>query len=389
MYILPKNQIKADTIILGAGASGLMLGAFLKTSAVFVDSNKTIGAKIKISGGAKCNITNKNITPFNYLGDVNFIKNALNNFTCKKTISFLSKHNIFPHVKTKGQYFCNSSEDVLNMFLHVNKQHKFILNTKIENCSFKDNKFILKSSNTVFTCKKLVVASGGISFPSLGASDIGYKIAKYFKHAVTTLNPALVGLTLQKEYFWMKELSGISIKVNITCENYKYTDNLLFSHRGISGPAILSTSLRWSKGSVVIDFIPDIKLSMNHQIWSSKKQITTLTKLPKRFIKAFLNSIDILDKPLKNYTNEEKIKIISLKNYIIYPAGTFGFSKAEVTKGGVETNDIDSLTFMSKKQKNLFFIGEVLDVTGELGGYNIQWAFSSGVSCAQYLNTEF
>lgn len=379
------SQTYNDIVVLGAGASGLLFGSFIKQNVTFIDSNSYFGAKIKISGGGKCNITNEKVDSTNYLDEENFSQNALSNFSSKDTLNFLAEYSVYPNIRDCGKYFCNSSSEILSIFHKTTSKHKFIYSTKVEDVIFKDNLFFIKTDKDTYSCKKLIVSSGGISFSALGASDIGYKIASSFNHSIVKVSPALVGLTLQKDQFWMKDLSGIAFNVKVKCNNYIYTDNILFSHRGISGPVILNTSLRWEKGAIEIDFLPKMQLQHNHKIWNDKKQLTSLVSLPKRFTKSFLKSIDIEDKPTREYNKEEKDKIAILKNYYLSPSGTFGFSKAEVSKGGIDTNEVDSVTFESKKQKNLYFIGEVLNVTGELGGFNIQWAFSSAVSCAKHI----
>ncbi|MFV0481586.1 MAG: aminoacetone oxidase family FAD-binding enzyme, partial [Campylobacteraceae bacterium] len=332
--------------MLGCGASGLMLGAHLNKKALFIEHNSFGGAKVKASGGAKCNVTNERVSSKNYLGDESFTSFALKNFSNKDTLNFLENYGIYPNIRTLGQYFCNSSKDVLNALNKANRKHEFLFSTKIESISYKNEKFLLKSHDKTFTCKKLIVASGGVSFATLGATDIGYKIAEHFGHEIKAPTPALVGLTLQKEQFWMKELSGIAFLVEVKIKDFVYRENLLFSHKGISGPVVLNTSLRFDKGSFEVDFLPEF--TFNEKMWNDKKQLTYVLPLPKRFIKAFLDSHNLIDKPLKNYTNEEKKKIISLKNYIMSPSGTFGLRRAEVTKGGVKTSDINEQTFESK-----------------------------------------
>lgn len=379
------DKIKAKTIVLGAGASGLMFGSCINERIVFLETNANFGAKLKISGGGKCNITNANVSPKNYLcSEDGFVKNALSNFTCRDTLAFLKKQNISPLKKEDGKFFLNSSREILDIFSKTTSQHKFFYNTKVIQIEHKNDKFFITTNKQIFICEKLIVACGGASFTTLGASEIGYKIAENFGLKVVKTAPALVGLTLQKEQFWMKNLSGVSCFVNVLIDGFNYKENLLFSHRGISGPAILNASLRWQKGEICIDFLPDFEF--NEKIWQDKKQLISILPLPKRVIKEYLKSENIEDKPANKITFDEKKNILKLKNYHFAPAGTFGYSKAEVTKGGVCVSEIDSVTFESKKCKNLYFLGEVLDVTGELGGYNIQWAFSSAVSCAKNFN---
>jgi predicted Rossmann fold flavoprotein len=354
---------KTEIVILGAGASGLFLAHHLKKDYILIDKNQ-IPQKIKISGGGKCNFTNEFVSANNYLGDKKFISKILNYYNNKDVIQFFSD---ISHQKIKNnQYFAKSSEFIINKL----NQKKFI--AEILKVEKKDN-FLIHTSKGIIESKKVVVATGGISFKTLGASDIGYKIAENFGHKIVTPKPALVGLTLQKDEFWMKNLSGVSIFCEVEVNNKKFRDNILFSHRGITGPAILNSSLYWEKGNIKINFLPKYKKI------KSNKFPSNLLNLPKRFVSEFLKSQNIEDK------NQNLDLIVNkLQNYTFAPAGTFGFNRAEVTKGGISLEELDD--FESKFVKNLYFIGEVLDVTGELGGYNFQWCFSSAKYLADKLN---
>lgn len=334
-----------DIAIIGAGASGLMCAARAQEKNICVlDSNKEIGAKIKISGGAKCNITNQHLSSSHYLGSNERLDTVFQNFDNKKLLEFLEQNGVKPKLDekiVKGTYFCNSSNDVITMFKKLTKKAHYFLEHTVLDVEKKDETFLITTNKKNIYTKKLIVASGGLSYPLLGASDIGYKIAKKFEHKISKLDPALVGFTVQKEQFWFKELSGLSVDVRITIENKKIEGKMLFTHKGCSGPAILTTSLYWKKGNITIDFLP-YKDSY----------------IPKR---------------LKKVIKENKI---DPKNYQFAPAGNFGYSKAEVTRGGVLLDELDS-HMQSKNCANLYFVGEVTEVTGELGGYNFQWAFSS------------
>ena len=333
-----------DIVIIGAGASGLMAASQMKDKNIcIIDSNDKIGAKIKISGGAKCNITNKFMSTDKFLGDKKFIKPYLEKFDEQVLLSFLNKNGVYPNLNpkiVKGTYFCNSSSDVISMFSKLTSHCKFRLGTKVLDVEYTEN-FTVKTNKGDIEGKKLIVASGGLSYASIGGSDIGFKIAQKFGHTVNKLDPALVGFTVQKDQFWFKELSGLSVDVKIKVLDKTVSGKMLFTHKGCSGPAILTTSLYWKKGNISIDFLPNKD-----------------SYLPKRF-KQQIKDLDI-----------------DLRNYVMSPAGNFGYTKAEVTKGGISTDEVHN-NFESKLQKNLYFIGEVLDVTGELGGYNFQWAFSS------------
>jgi predicted Rossmann fold flavoprotein len=377
-----------DVIFIGAGASSLMAASFIKDKKIaLIDNSTRVAPKIKVSGGGRCNFTNTHVSDDNYLGDSDFVSQTFKEFGQKELIKFFSKNNLRYELRDNGKYFCeNSSSDIINIFSKLTKHCEFFLNQTVQDVDFKDV-FIIKTDKNILKSKKLVVASGGLSFTSLGASDIGYKIAKNFGHSVVTPAPALVGLTLQKEQFWMKNLSGISLKVALHVEDKKFYDDLLFAHKGISGPSVLSASLYWKKGLILVDFLPDVDIS-KLLLKKSKKQISSILPLPKRFIKEYLKSIDLDDIGVDRLKKEDGKKLERLNCYEFAPAGNFGYTKAEVTRGGICTDEINHLTFESIIKKDLYFIGEVLDMTGELGGYNFQWAFSSGASMAQNIGQD-
>ena len=294
------------------------------------------------------------------------------------------KYNLELEIRDNRFYFFKQSAKVLiDTFLKKVKQHTLLLNYKIQDVKYQNNQFIINTSKGDIFAKKVVVATGGLSYASIGASDIGYKIAKNFGHNIIKTKPALVGFTVQKEQFWFKELSGISINVTISVNNKKFSDPILFTHKGISGPSILNASLYWQKGNLTIDFLPS--LSINTINTNSKKLLSNSLFLPKRFIQSYLKANNLTDKSIFKYSKNEFEIIQKLNNYQFSPAGNFGYTKAEVTKGGVDTLEIDSKTMQSKLQKGLYFVGEVLDVTGWLGGYNFQWALSSGMVCSKNL----
>ncbi len=353
-------MIKTKVAILGAGASALFLAKFLKKDFLLIDHN-SLPKKLLISGGGKCNFTNEFVTSDNYVGDRELVKKVLKHYSNKELLKFFSD---IPCKKIKNhQYFAKNSNYIVKKL----DQEKFIAD--ILDVEKRGKDFIVYTSKGDITTKKVVVATGGLSYKKLGSSDIGYKIAKRFGHTITPLSPALTGLTLQKEQFWMKELSGISLKVKIEVGDKTFVDDLLFSHYGITGPAIYNASLYWKKGHIKIDFLPDFKA------YNTNKILSNTLNIPKRFVLSFLKAYGFKDIPLKDA--KEQIRL--LRNYTFAPAGTFGYEKAEVTRGGVSTKELRE--FESRFVKNLFFIGEVVDVTGELGGYNLQWCFSS----AKYL----
>lgn len=373
-----------DVIIVGGGTAALMCGAHLKKEFLILEGSEKAAKKMCVSGGGKCNFTNEQISADNYTGDKEFITSVLDAFGYEEMIKFVNRWKIAFEIRKNRQLFCkNSAQEIVSALLQASKG-KIALNTKIVDVSFEKNTFILNTTNGVFECNKLVIASGGVSYPLLGATDIGYKVAQSFGHSVNTPKPALVGFTVQPSEFWFKELSGVSVAANVRVGSKSFKESVLFAHKGVSGPAILNASLYWEKGSITIDFLPDAELD---DIFSGgSKQITTQLGVPKRFSKAFLDSVDLADKIVDKLTKEDKEKLSRLKSYEFAPAGTFGFSKAEITKGGVSTEYIDPSTMGSKLRKSLYFIGEVLDVNGELGGYNFHWAFASAVSAARTIN---
>lgn len=364
-----------------------MLASCLKNKRVcIIDANNDIGAKIKVSGGGKCNITNKNVSFKNYLGDENFLKPILQTLSPQEFLKFCKDNGLFPSFNekiVKGTYFCQSSKDVLSMFKKLTTNTKYFLNTIVKDVSREENYFVIKTNKQPIEAKKVVIASGGISFPVLNASSIAYDIAKKFNHTITTTNPALVGFTVQKEQFWFKKLSGISAFVKTSVEGKSFEGNILFAHKGCSGPVILNSSLYWKKGKMSIDFLPNHDIN---KLLNSNKKISTALPLSKRFIQEFLSSIELENKAVSSLKNEEIEQLKKLKNYEFAPAGNFGFTKAEVTKGGISTSEIDEYTMQSKLQKDLFFLGECLDVTGELGGYNFHFAWASAKVCSKFLN---
>jgi predicted Rossmann fold flavoprotein len=375
-----KNRV--EIIIIGAGASGLFLGSLLdKKSYLILDHNPKIGSKLLISGGGKCNVTNGSIKPKNYLGDQRFVHHIIKRFDQYRLLQWLQDRGVFPEVTKNDQYFCqNSASEIVDLFANEISSSSIKLNTHVKRVIKQEEFFEVHTSKGVWQSRYVVVATGGISFPKLGATPIGYEIAQSFDHTIVPLRAGLVGLTLQPEEFFFKQLSGISTEVTITIGEKICRGSLLFAHKGITGPAVLDASLYWERGKITIDFLPHLNLKSLHQ---SKKKISNILGLPSRLSRAFLAHLSIEDRMANQLSNSEWERLSLLKNYTFAPAGTFGYAKAEVTKGGVSTEEIDASSMMSKKAENLYFLGEVLDVTGELGGYNLQWAFSTAFVCAK------
>ena len=375
-------------VIIGGGASALMLASLLpERSATVIEKNAAPGAKILVSGGGKCNITNAVMDTDFFLADSAFVAPSLEAFDEKALLQWLKRRGLEPILKKGSQYFCReSSRELLSLLQKESRNQTFLYNETVLSVSKRGSHFYVKTDKRTVTADAVVVASGGLSFPKLGASGIGYEIAEHFGHHIVRPAPALVGFTVQKEQFFFKELSGASVEVAINVNGKICKDSLLFAHKGISGPAVLDASLYWKKGKMEIDFLPGFSWE---SIGKSPKQLSSLLPMPKRVTKAFLVQLGLNDKTGSRITKDELLILKGLNHYSFAPAGTFGYSKAEVTKGGVDTSEVDNRTMMSKKTEGLFFTGEVLDVTGRLGGYNFQWAFSSAASCARFLEGFF
>lgn len=372
---------KYDIVIIGGGASGMFLASNLKGKNVAIlEKNAMLGKKILASGGGRCNITNRFISEKNYLGDQEFIKNVLKNSSFKEVLIFFNEFE-FSEEKSH-QFFCKvGSKKILDFLNSKIKNCDIYKNCEVLNIEKNEEEFEIYTKYIKFYAKKLVICTGGLSYKILGASDFGFNIASKFGIDFTKPSPALVGFTVQKDEFWFKNLSGISFLSKVFVDNREFLGDILFTHKGISGPAILNSSLFWTKGRIKIDFLPKFDFD---KIKDNKKQLSSILPLPKRFTKEFLNKFSLEDKPFFKYKVDELEKIFILKNYIFSPAGNFGFEKAEVTKGGIKTYELDE-NFQSKKIKNLFFIGEVVDITGMLGGFNLHYCFASAKKLANYI----
>jgi hypothetical protein len=377
-----------DVIILGAGASGLMCAAQLREQTslcvAIIEGNNRPALKLKASGGGKCNLTNVEVDETHFLGDEVLVTNALQTFSKEALLSYFHNGGLRPVIRKERYYFCpKSSDEVISILMGKSSGCEMLLGHKIHSVEG-NNPFVVTTDKGNFSAKKVVVASGGASYKELGASDIGLKIAQNYEIKTLPFLPALVGLTLQPKEFWMKELSGISFPARIYVAGKTLDEDLLFAHKGISGPVVLSASLYWHRGEISINFCPNLELE---KLFKEKKLLSSALPLPKRFTKAFLEAIGLEDKPCNRLNGCEREKLSQLQAYTMAPSGTFGFSKAEVCRGGVAHEEIDAKTMESKKVQGLYFIGETVDVTGELGGYNFQWAFSSAVVCARAIGS--
>jgi len=391
-------RMSLPVIIIGAGAAGLMCAISAaqngKQVTVLDHANKA-GKKILISGGGRCNFTNLYTEPGNFLSEnPHFCKSALKRYTQWDFIAQVDKVGLPWSEKKLGQLFSdNKSEAILNMLLDQCQELgvQIQLDCKVEKIvKNDDDSFTLASSQGELKCASLVIATGAMSFPTMGATDFGHRIAKQFDLKLTDTRPGLVPFTFdafEKNRF--DGLSGVSMDSDIECNGQSFRENILFTHKGLSGPAVLQISSYWTPGNTItVNCLPDIDLSQHLKDQQQKSPNKTLIKVlknhfPERTIKAFCDPLDT-SLPLQNYKHSELEQLASLfQQWHFIPSGTEGYKKAEVTLGGVNTDEVSSKTFEAKKVKGLYFIGEVLDVTGHLGGFNFQWAWASGYCCGQ------
>ncbi len=388
-----------DVIIIGAGAAGLMCAITAGSrgkSVCVIDHARKPAEKIRISGGGRCNFINIHQSPQAYLSDnTHFCKSALSGFTQFDFIKMVEKHKIAYHEKTLGQLFCdNSAHDIINMLLHEchDVRADIVLNTPIDAVSYDHNLYTIHTTNKTFKAPALVIATGGLSIPKMGATPFGYKIAEQFNIPVTPLRAGLVPLTFQNDILeFCKNLAGVSVDAVVHYKKISFQEGLLFTHRGLSGPSILQISSYWQAGEPIrINLLPntDIYTLLKEKKQTSKQDIATIlseTALPKRLSLALLESLQITGKIAD--ISDKKLNLIAqhINDWQIIPSGTEGYRTAEVTIGGVDTNALSSKTMEAKTQKNLYFIGEVVDVTGHLGGFNFGWAWASGYACGRYL----
>lgn len=385
-----------DVVIIGAGAAGLMCAIEAGArgrSVLLLEHNDKAGKKIRISGGGRCNFTNLNAGSAQYLsGNPDFARSALSRYTPQDFIRLVRKHRIAFHEKKLGQLFCDeSAQQIIDMLLKecAAVRVKVQMSTRVRDI-VKTDGFSVRTDRGDFSCRSLVVATGGLSIPPLGATDFGYKLALQFGINVRPRFPGLVPLTLNKQDLrHFSSLSGVSLDVRISCAEAEFRENMLFTHRGLSGPAVLQISSFWSNGrSLAVNLLPD---QNPEQILNAARSSRVTLKnflarhCPKRFTEVFCEQY-LDNKPLNQYPSKELAAIARrLCRWEIQPAGTEGYPKAEVTVGGVDTDELSSKTMETKKIKGLYFIGEVVDVTGHLGGYNFQWAWASGHAAGQFV----
>ncbi len=383
-----------DVVVIGGGAAGLFcaIEAGKRGRKVLVlEHADRIGKKIAISGGGRCNFTNLNTTAGNFISDnPHFCKSALARYTPADFVSLVEKHGIPYHEKKLGQLFCDgSSSRIIEMLLTEASEAGVKIHCgSIVRAVEKEDLFKVETNNGTITSRSLVVATGGLSIPPLGATDFGYRLARQFGLTIRQPWPALVPFTLSRETLReLSPLSGVSLDASVSCQGTHFREKLLVTHRGLSGPAILQISSYWLPAlSVTINLLPDydaLKLLGEQE----NKELTLANFLsqflPRRFAHAWC-ALNFPSQPLKRYAPGQMADIAAKLNcWEITPAGTEGYKKAEVTAGGVSTGGLSSQTMEVKSVPGLYFIGEVVDVTGQLGGYNFQWAWASGYAAGQ------
>ncbi|MDC0951142.1 NAD(P)/FAD-dependent oxidoreductase [Candidatus Pelagibacter sp.] len=391
-------SIQYDVIIVGAGAAGMMSAIEAGKrgrKVLLVDHYKKIGEKIRISGGGRCNFTNINTNPNKFLSqNPKFVRSALSQYTQNDFINLINKYEIKFHEKKLGQLFCDhSAQQIVEMLLkecelaNVTVLKEFIIKS-VE----KDNDQYLVSTETEkYSSESLIVATGGLSVPKIGATPFGYEIAKKFDHNIIETLPALVPLTFNEKILEIcKELTGLSVEAIVSFNKVLFQEGMLFTHRGLSGPSILQISSYWKQGdNIKVNLSPKLNV---YQLLEEKRKLNPKFDilnivseiLPKRLAQIICNENNV-----SGNISELSNKILkqlseNINSWLINPTGSEGYRTAEVTLGGVDTKELSSKTMMSNKHNNLFFIGEVVDVTGHLGGYNFQWAWSSGYVAGQY-----
>ena len=389
---------KYDVVIIGAGAAGMMSAIECGKrgrKTLLIDHSKKIGEKIRISGGGRCNFTNLNASPIKYISkNPSFIISALNQYNQENFIDLVKQYKIKYHEKKLGQLFCdNSAQEIIDMLLNECKLANVVLkiDTKVIEVSYKDKIFIIRDNSKTYLSSSLIVATGGLSVPKIGASKFGYDLAKQFNLNVIDTVPALVPLTFNEKILYKcKLLTGVSANAIISLKKTFFEEGMLFTHRGLSGPSILQISSYWKEGeSLNIDLCPEkniFNFLLNKRNTSPKQSINSIINsfLAKRLATIICEENEITGN-IGELSNKNIKKLSdSINNWIVEPIGTEGYKTAEVTLGGVDTNELSSKTMMSKKYPGLFFIGEVVDITGHLGGYNFQWAWSSGFVAGQY-----
>jgi len=390
-----KPLIKKDVVVIGAGAAGLMCaieaGQRNRSVLVLEHMNK-IAKKIRVSGGGHCNFTNRSLRPDNYLSaNPHFCKSALARFTPHDFISMVERHGIAYYEKEEGRLFCReTSGNIVRMLQEEcrNAGVEMRTNCRVGNIT-KTDRFHISTKSARVEAGSLVVATGGLSHPELGATDMGFRTAARFGLKVKRLRPSLVPLVFGPDDFEkFSELSGVSFDAMVNCRGRRFRGEILFTHLGLSGPAILQISLYWDRGDeITVDLMPDMDV---YELFTSNRrsriELTNLLAeyLPKRFIRKWCD-LNVQSGPLCRYTEKElKYTAHQIHHWTIRPEDYEGYRQAEITAGGIDTDELSSKTMEAKNVPGLYFVGEVVDVAGQLGGYNLQWAWSSGFVAGQY-----
>jgi predicted Rossmann fold flavoprotein len=392
--------MKTDVIIIGSGAAGMMCALQAGQrgrSVVLLDHTKKLAEKIRISGGGRCNFTNLNTQPENFISsNPNFCRSALARYTPQDFIALLQKHNIGFHEKTLGQLFCDDESEAVIAMLRGECEAagvKRFMSCEVEAIKQDKKKFQVSTSRGEFDAASLVIATGGLSIPKTGATPFGYHVAEQFGIPITKLKPGLVPLTFAPDD-WKPyaDLTGVSLDTIVSFGKQSFRENVLVTHRGLSGPAILQISSYWQHGEPLhINLLPDCDMAalLDEQKTSKKLLSNYLVQwFPKSFSDVWCAELTVHhkleNKPLNQYNDKErKLIAAQLHDWQIIPSGTVGYTKAEVTCGGIDTRALSSKTMECNDVPGLYFIGEVVDVTGWLGGYNFQWAWASGYAAGQ------
>ncbi len=387
-----------DVIIIGAGGAGLMCAIEAGKRGrrvLLIDHNREIGRKILISGGGRCNFTNLGANPDCYVSNnKHFVKSALSRYTPQDFIKLVQKHHIRYHEKKLGQLFCDeSASQIVDMLVKECRQAgvAFALGEKVRSVKKDtDQGFLIEGETKEWQCLSLVIATGGLSIPQIGATGFGYDIARQFGLKITELAPALDGFDWrQGDLKGFTELAGVSLDVEISVNKVSFRENILFTHKGLSGPASLQASLYWKRdNSLSINLLPTMDAGqylLEQKQKRGKQEVKNVLSdvLPKRFAEYFTEHLHVAG-PLASLDGKRmQLLAANLNNWQVKPEKTVGYKKAEVTRGGVDTAALSSTTMETKSVPGLYFIGEVVDVTGRLGGYNFQWAWASGYAAGQ------
>lgn len=390
-----------DVIIIGAGAAGMMCGAFAGRrgrKVLILDHAREPGQKIAISGGGHCNFTNLHAGTDSYVSNnPHFCISALSRFTPADMIALVQKYRISFHEKKDGQLFCDgSAKRIVDLLVKECRDAGagFKLNcdvSSIRPIAEQTGRFEIHEGSDIHICDSLVIATGGLASPKIGATPLGYKVARQFGLSIIDTAPALVPFALSRQLMHdLRSLTGVSTQASVACHHMIFSDSILITHDGLSGPAILQASLYWRLGdSLVINLVPNIDL---YTLLIDKKRSGTGTELktvlsghiPKRLVERFCD-LYFPSRAIKELSDEDIRTFCNLiQHWEITPGWTLGFDKAEVTRGGIDTNDLSSKTMEAKRTPGLFFIGEVVDVTGQLGGYNLHWAWASGAAAGEF-----